>query len=123
MAERVMQRRNTRAFIAADPTDITLIRQALVKNDRGGYDPTGVPDEIQARVHLSKSGPTGGEERQKDSGRNIFLKDLLVGLPDLDIQTNDYFEDNGVTYEVGFVSPDRSYETRATLVLREGGGQ
>jgi hypothetical protein len=121
MAEQVMQRRTTRAFIAADPTDILLLRQALVKNERGGFSPTGEPTEIPARVHLSKSGPTGGEDRLTDSGREIFLKDLLVGLHDLDIETDDYFEAGGVTYQVGYVSPDRNYETRATLFLREGG--
>jgi hypothetical protein len=119
LQERVMQRRNTAAFIRQDPTVINIRRKRLETNVRGGQSEVGEPKKREAKVHLTKSGPSGDNSGFTEVGRTQYVKDQLVGMYDIDIEVGDIFDVAEHTYCVEFISPDRSYETRATLKLYE----
>lgn len=121
--ERKMQLRNTMEFLQSAPEYVEFERKILVRDteDRGGLVETHtikLPPQLirvayspprRRRLENAPPNPTFGELS--------YQKDILIGMPDLDVRQNDRFvlPSDGVVYEVGFVFEFRLYETVANI--------
>lgn len=117
-AELASQRKNTLAFIAANPIVIQLIPRTRHTDGGGSRFVNGTPrapqtfrlvDQSTARV------PTGIIVRTSD-GQERVADFMLLGAHDATVELWDYWEDSGLTYEVARLFPDNGYETRAAVV-------
>lgn len=112
------------AFIQADPSVITLKRRPKSKTGAGGYtfgDPVDVPPQTFRLVpfkrrltHGTVAGGAGGE------GNVVSLPYVLVGKFDADVEPDDYFDYNGLRYEVLSLEPNRRIRTAAELIDKGG---
>jgi len=121
--ERKMQLRATKEFIESAPERVEFRRQIRIRDteDRGGLQT--IQEEIlppqtirvayspprRRRLENTPPNPTFGELS--------YQKDILIGMPDLDVQQGDRFvlPSDGVEYEVGYVFTFSTYETVANI--------
>lgn len=123
IVERMMQLRATREFISSAPERVQFVRTDVVRDteDRGGLGETRTRTLDPQTVRIAWSPPR--RRRLENTppnptfGELSYQKDLLIGMPDLDVQQGDRFfrEADGVTYEVGYVFSFREYETVANI--------
>jgi hypothetical protein len=123
IVEQKMQLRQTEEFISSAPVQIELVRteRQLDTEDRGGIVKTATRTLDPQTVRLAYAPPR--RRRLENSppnetfGELTYEKNYLVGMPDLDIQTNDTFvyPVDGVVYEVLYVFEDRQYKTIANV--------
>ncbi|QPX62562.1 head-to-tail stopper [Arthrobacter phage Wollypog] len=119
-AEYNMQLRQTRAFIAADSTDIVINpRTARESDGAGGFrDVAGEPlAAISVRlVPQSDKVPVAAVVE----GRRAIPEMVLVALPDADIRRYDTFVWGDKTWKVDFLHDKPEYELKADLVVDNG---
>jgi len=117
-------RLSTRAFISADPRDVTLHRPVKTADGAGGY----IEGDSQLPSQRVRIIPLSGlvwdrSDTDPDTGRIADVTQQLVGDADLDIRKGDWFpfseNDLPGRYEVVHVSPFRHYRTSANLRYKE----
>lgn len=125
-----MWRTQTQAFIDQDAVMLVLNRPTSdsSRNDQAGgrlslgtaghYNPLAAQKVriIPARsrsTSLTYTTPVGEIIESKDK--------ILIGMPNLDVQHNDWFTWQGKAFTVIFIEPDRTYQTKVQLdLLGEG---
>lgn len=116
--ERRIGIKNTLAFIRANPTEVILYRPQKAQTAAGGVkkiDPLLLSPQ-ECRI-VPMSGLVWDRSRTTpDEGLIDDVTMQLIGLPELDVQKNDYFEaDDGGYYLVTHVSPVTGYRKEARL--------
>jgi hypothetical protein len=119
IVERMAQLRATQEFISSAPERVQFVRTEVIRDteDRGGLAETRTRTLDPQTVRVAWSPPR--RRRLENSppdptfGELSYQKDILVGMPDLDVKQNDRFilPSDGVEYEVNFVFEFRVYET------------
>lgn len=119
IVERMMQLRATREFISSAPERVSFVRKEVIRDteDRGGLAQTSERTLDPQTIRIAWSPPR--RRRLENSPPDAtflelsYQKDILIGMPDLDVQQGDRFirELDGVEYEVNFVFEFRDYET------------
>lgn len=114
-----LQRRNTKAFIDANPVDLALIPRQLVNSGSGQQyvDQTARPSQrLRLIDQTSTSGPNPGTVEASD-GQQRKAEFQLLGEYDAVIGVFDYWRDNsGIRYEVVNLIHNNGYEVRAQVV-------
>lgn len=113
-AELAAQIRQTAAFIAADPVDLSVSRYAVARVPGGGKAPTGSPTITSRRVRMIPAGDVN--EVSSASGSHAERREwVLLGLPDVDIKEGDQFTYMGYGAKVETVTVGQ-YELKAQVV-------
>lgn len=117
--EIVVQKRLTREFIHADGISVELVRSTAVSTPNGGTQP-GVPVTIDSQTFrlVPASSSAFSSLREKIEGDIPQEGSLLIGVWNADIEQEDTFEFDGKTWEIKFISTDRTYETVASAMYR-----
>lgn len=123
IVERMMQLRATREFINSAPERVQFVRSETVQDteDRGGRGEISTRTLDPQTIRIAWSPPR--RRRLENSPPDptwselSYQKDLLIGMPDLDVKQGDRFirDLDGVEYEVDFVFEFRDYETIANI--------
>jgi len=124
-AELTIARKNTRAFVSADPIRVALRRRTYIVSAAGGRvqgDPVTLP--LQTFRIIPFSGQVWDRTKTTpDEGRVLDVTQQLVGYYDADVQQNDEFDwvQDGISgvYTIVHVSPHRHYRVSATLEFRK----
>lgn len=118
-AETDAQRRQTKAFIDAEPTDIRLQRAELTPNGAGGTRIGAASPLPPQTVRLLIPTITSGQgERQLLDGEAVAIDYVLLGEWDADVKRGDWFYLNGVKYEIVSTRPTSDYEIKAEVTNR-----
>lgn len=120
-AEAIIGKRNTREFIRANQQMVRLMRPTTVKTEAQGIK-KGTPQQLpeQAFRIVPMSGLVWDRSRTTpDEGKIDDVTEQLIGMPDADVQKNDYFpvEDGSGWYRVEHVSPVQGYRKEARLTF------
>jgi hypothetical protein len=112
------QRKLTAEFIRrGNRQRLTLSYADKVADASGGH--TRGPATVRDTQEFHWSIPTTQlPERVTLDGTVVVPEYILVGHHDAVVERGDWFYLGGVKYEVVFIHPDRSYETRAEVVYR-----
>lgn len=116
-----IQRKNTAAFIAANPTSLVLFRQQKVRTKAGGYEMVTAPLPAQT-VRIITQTEQSAYTQQTDG--QVRLADyVLLTAWDADIRKDDTWtapgEDGKVrTWVVGDVTRSNEYERTAPVTER-----
>lgn len=110
-AERIVQTRNTREFIKADPLIVRFTRRTMVPNMRGGMQQSA---EFFTPLQTIRFVPSSPKKRRSGLtettvGRLEVNHDRVIALPDADIRAGDEFTREGVVYEITRLT-SRNYE-------------
>lgn len=113
-----IKRKNTVAFIRAQPVQVVITRETKSQNLRGGWDTE--PEVLPAQTMRINHTLVGRRARQASPGDETFgsipySKDVLMGEWDADVRKDDTFTVDGVTYTVDYVYHTRDYETIANI--------
>lgn len=109
------QIRNTQQIISSEPTSISLRRPAkMVADGAGGFMPSTNNDKSVSTADRFFGTVSEAFMRVDQEGREMLITNMLVCLPDDDIQFNDYFTLDGRKYLVSFVEA-RPYQKKAFL--------
>jgi hypothetical protein len=117
--ELVMQRRQTRAMIECDPSNILLHREENHRNNLTGGThtiPVDLPEQ-KGRMLYGYIGRRGrmNEPENETLMRVPYAKDTLLMRHDADVERGDDFVLDGVTYRVSYIYENREYETLCNL--------
>lgn len=118
-AELAVQRDLTTAFIAADPNNTVLMRQARTANGSGGWvlgPPVALPSQVTRLIPLQ----SGATERHSQDGKLVQPTYALLAEWDADMQRGDKFTLNGRRYEVVFINENQSYELKGEVIYLGG---
>lgn len=114
-----LQRKQTRAYIAADPLPVILSRSSLVRDPSGGYvrnTPTSLASQL---MRLDPTAANNAPVRRTVDGIEISPEYVLLAEWNADIERGDWFYKSDVKYEIVFVDDtQRKYETRAEVANR-----
>lgn len=112
-------RRNTQAFIDADPTEVVLHRPTRTNTGTGGTRPSGwAPQTVQTMRLLPQGGGTS-TERQLPDGKVVRPTWVLLGTYDANMLRGDAFDlPDGSVGEVVYVHEKRAYEVKGEVVGR-----
>lgn len=116
--ELASQRKNTLAFIKANPLTLQLIPRSKVTDGGGSRWVKGNPRAPQTFRLIDQSTariPTTVIVRTSD-GQERVAEFMLLGEHDSTVELWDIWEDAGKTYEVAQLFPHNGYETRAAVV-------
>ena len=118
--ERRIGIRNTQAFIRANVTRVRLLRPVVIETEAGGVRKGG-PDtlpEQEFRI-VPMSGLVWDRSRTSpDEGKIPDVTEMLIGMPDADMEQDDYFPNEtgrGGWYKIVHVSPVEGYRREARL--------
>lgn len=110
-----INRFNTTAYIASDPTDIQFIPRQRTSDGHGGW-VWSKPDPMQAqRVRIITSAPLAGLERRTEDGRVVNPELMILLEWDAVVASGYRFVLDGATYEVVYVNDDLKYEKQAEV--------
>jgi hypothetical protein len=116
-----MQRRNTDAYIATDPTDVVFTVNTAASDGEGGtiWGATGTLGAQRVRIvtGASSSGSVVAERRTVD-GEVVLPEVMLIMEWDAAVEMGWTFMHDGDTYEVVFVNDDSRYEKLVEVVKR-----
>jgi hypothetical protein len=117
-AERLVGLRNTEAFIKANVVSIQLRRPQVTQTESGGIrkkTPKLLPRQDFRIVPMS--GLVWDRSRTTpDEGSVQDVTEQLIGMPDADVEKNDYFPgENGGWFLVHHVSPVTGYRKECRL--------
>lgn len=119
-AQLAIQRRLTRAFIAQNPTLVTLIPREIETTNIGGRLKTaGVPRTPQLFSLLEPSDSGYRSPTNTADGSQVTFDFMLLGDADTVIGENDTFLYEGREYKIETIMHFNGYERRA-LVIRHG---
>ena len=121
MSELSVNRKNTKAFIDADPVIVALERRLRQSDGEGGWTRAEEPEPIDPQVFRlipqSDTMPT----IQTVDGFQRTPGFVLLGVYDANMQNGDYFSIDGTEYQI--VSPvrplhtERAYERKGDVAL------
>lgn len=117
-AELKYQRANTKAFIAANPTELVLIPRTRIKSGTGTVFQDGDPRNPQTFKLIDQStssSPTPGRVQTSD-GVERLIEFILLGESCAEVALWDYWTDSNGTWEVAQIFPSNQYEIRAAVV-------
>lgn len=116
--ELAAQRKQTQALLARGNGIRVVLNHATIVNDASGGQTPGAPvSRTEQTFHWSQPS-TQLPERVTPDGSLAVPEYVLVGRHDAVIERGDWFYMDGIKYQVVFIHPDRSYETRAEVVYR-----
>lgn len=114
--ENLVEKRQTTAYIRAEPVLLVLKRPSLVKTGAGGLrqgTPTPLPPQkvrlIPFKRRLTKL------TRDTPEGDIINLPYVLMGFWDMNIKVGDEFEYEDGQYKVESIEPNRAFRTLANI--------
>lgn len=118
-AELAIHRANTKAFIAADPRSIVLIRSDPVPNGSGGTTPgPAVPQPAQTLRLLPVDSAVATERRLAD-GSVLKPSWTLLGEHTANMKRGDTFTlPDGTTGEIAYVQEKQTYQRKGEVVAR-----
>jgi hypothetical protein len=108
-----IQRQLTKSFIAADVTNLVLVRQTKVPNGSGGYSTTEVSLAAQAVRLIPQQDVT--REVQTPDGSMVKPRYVLLGMHTLNVARWDKFTWQDSRYQVADVEP-KQYETKGDVI-------
>lgn len=114
-----MQRRQTAAYIEANPLEVALIPRVPVKTGTGTTLTDQPPRPLQTFRLIDQSAPTGTQPGTVvgADGRQRKVEFQLLGNYDAQMGKYDYWVDSdGVRLELAELLPDNGYERRAQVV-------
>jgi hypothetical protein len=119
-AERMIQRRNTLAFIAARPSTLILVPSVRQRTATGGSILVDGPARAAQTFRVVEQGSapnnTPGQLRAAD-GTQERTDFLLLGVHDAVVEVGDHWSDtSGAKYRVTEMVADNGYEKRAKVV-------
>lgn len=118
-AERVLQRRNTRALIDADPVDVEIFRSTTTETAGGGTrksTPSGLGRKQRFRLAPASMFTNLTQMMAAQIEGMVPRQEwVILGRHDADIRKDDLLQINGVPYKVFFVDPKREYQTLARV--------
>lgn len=111
---------NTIAFIAANPSSITLTPRTRFKDGSGTRFQNGEPrpPQILRLIDQSTARNTWPGMVQTSDGRERLVDFILLGAPDVLVEVWDFWVDADGTLEVAQIFPSNQYELRAAVVRR-----
>lgn len=115
--ETEMQRKQTKAYIAADPTTVILNRAETVPNGAGGFT-HGAPSARSPQVCKFIAPSDTATERQMLDGQMVQVDWVLLFEYDADVKRGDWFFQDGIKYEVVTVRHTGRYEVKAEVTNR-----
>lgn len=116
-----MNRKNSRAFILADPMSLVLHRVTRVRSGDGGYTDTRLP--LPGQIFRLIPQQDSVEDVKTPSGRIVKPRFVIMGEWNCDLLRNDMFEIGSIWYEV--ISPirpehtDNGYDKKGDVARRE----
>lgn len=114
-----VNRLNTKAFIDANPTMVTLVPQAMQKTGTGTKYVAQTPRLPQVMRIIDQTrtfGPEPGTAVGGD-GKQRKLEYQLLGEWDAEMGLHDFWVDaNGIRWEIADLLPDQDYERRAQVI-------
>jgi len=116
-SELVMRRRNVRAFIDADPSDVLLHRITRVATDAGSWtetDPLPLSSLQRVRIMDAKRRYTDPHVNT-EAGAIPLSPYIMIGSSTMDIQVDDSFTWLGDHFKVTSIHPDREERTVASI--------
>lgn len=117
--ELMMQRRQTRAFIEADASNIVLKRVTQSKTANGGFIETTI-DRLPQRMRIIRAGLPQTQVTTRAEGTLINTHDQLVAMHDAEMGVGEWFEAEG-RWEILEIS-STEYRKVANLKLRSARG-
>lgn len=110
-------RRNTAAFIAADPLSVVLQVRGSVRTSSGAFAPEAADARPLQTFKLVLQSPAGGTlEQRTEDGTERQADFILLGVWDAQIAIGDWWDDDaGNRWEVKAIVPRNGYETRAVV--------
>lgn len=122
-AELKVDRENTLAFIAENPSEIVLKPQRRVKTATGGFqiafdDPR--PPQTLRLIDISRTFSPAMPLQKTIDGVERMVEYMLLGMDDAQMAVYDVWTDEqGRDWEITVMYPDNGYERRA-LAVRHG---
>jgi hypothetical protein len=119
-AELRANRRNTKAFIAADPVELVLYRQEIKRTSGGNLAKVGEPVPLAPQTFRMLPQGSAQADVRNTSGKLAPQTYVLMGEWDADMARDDTFTHNGVDYTLeGIIGPEHSddsvYERKAPV--------
>lgn len=119
-SELVVNRKNTKAFIAARPSTLALIPVQKTKTASGGTTYSDLPPRAEQVLRLIQTteaiGNVPGLLTSLD-GRQLKVISQLLGPYDAEMAVGDHWMDeNGKRCEIGELLPYNGYERRAQVI-------
>lgn len=113
-------RRNTEAFIDADPREITLMRAASVPTGTGGARPGVAAPLATQTLRLIPQAESTSTERRLPDGSVVIPTWVLLGMHTANMQRGDTFTlpDGVTTGVVVYVHEKRDYEVKGEVIAR-----
>jgi hypothetical protein len=118
--ELAVQIANTEAFIAANPSSVVLIPRTKHMTGTGTQFVDGSPRPPQTirLIDQSTARNTWPGKVQTSDGVERLVDFILLGMPDVIVENDDYWKDSKGTLEVIQVYPSNQYEVRAAVIRR-----
>lgn len=114
------QRQATEDLIASSPTNITLVRETVIEEYGGSRVGPPTPQAPRERFLTPLRRLSNVPEGVNDLiGEGWQLTHLVVGPHDDDIQQDDQFTHDNVTYRIVDVERRGEYEVRALCVTKQ----
>lgn len=110
-------RKQTKDFIAANPSDIVVQRIDTVADGSGGVKKTLAPLPAQT-LRLIKRNTSTAVFRRTIDGQEVQPDFVVLGEYDADMRTGDWFFMDGIKYEFVYVQADRRYEAWGEVIYR-----
>lgn len=115
-AELIFRRRNVRAFIKADPVQVSFVRKVKVKTSSGGWTWEELPPLAPQEGRIVDSKRRYANVQVNTEAGNIDLWPyILLGYHDMDIQENDVFKVDENVYQVKSVKADNQERVVAAV--------
>lgn len=113
-----IQRKNTLAFIKADPISLVLSRSDRIPNGKGGFT-IGPPAPLPPQEVRLIPGDYKLRERETEAGTLVQPTHVLLGMHDANFRRFDRFTYDGSEYVLLWVYENPVYELKAeVLTLR-----
>lgn len=109
------QRKQTEAFIAADPRSIALDRRVRTSDGAGGF-VNGALTTMASQTFRLLPQEDGATARTTAEGETATPEYMLMGRWDADMQRWDEFRIGTRRYQVVFISENRQYETKGEVL-------
>lgn len=108
-------RYTTQAYIADDPTSISLRRKVRVPKPGGGHDKAPITLDPQIFRIINQTTSSGLEYSTTDGGETHQYSYTIVGAYDADIEIDDDWDEGDINYRIDGIMPNNGYETRAVV--------
>jgi hypothetical protein len=107
--ELAVLRKQTAAFIADHPVQVTMVENVRAPNGKGGFTVTPTPRQPQTFRKIPVN--AGQTSTRNVDGEEVQPKYVLLGAWDTAVADGDTFVIDGHNYRVDFVRDDHRYET------------